>query len=426
MRGKHVLFRSLTLALFSLSILSAPRISGQQLNNLSAQLNVNGPITWTVAPPLGVQQPVLGFGPIATSAFLGSTQVVRVRGGAFQPVALVYGNLAIGAFSYGGNSIDIADDGALYANQILVSGFAGSPGAFTNAAGDFTMNPVLLCPGNSATSCATFLPTTATLQAVVGDASAAPFFVTASAACVVSVFGTQTLFALSAEQSTVYNFPSGFTFNFYGTNYTSCFVNANGFVSFGGVDNSFPVPTPFLVRSGPRRIMSFYDDLEPQIQASARGTRIYAHSFVDGGQTKVRIVHENCTEFADANGPVGGEMVLSQNGDIEIFIPPTCYEPFFNTVVGITPGQNIDPAVEPPPGQIDFGRDLSADVIAGPTPLGVNRAGFEIFYEFPTPAAHPLDLQGFGSTPGALYSSGIKFIRNPLVTGPNQAEYIIQ
>lgn len=421
-----------TAQLLAALFISIASLEAQQANSFGAQLNVNGPINSAPSQPL-YQNPVLGIGPVETSAFYGQANTIRVLGIPNMPVALVYGAYQPGALvvanTFGNTSIDIADAGGFYANQILLSGFSNGPTGFaqTNASGAFTFSPVLTCPLGSAGACATLSPVVVALQAIVGAPFNPPLLVQSTAASVISVFSSPfTMMTLPGDLSVPYTFPNGFSFNFYGTTYTDCFVSANGFVSFGAVDTGFPAPTVASVRAGVRRIMSFYDDLTPEVGIAVYSSRIYVHQFIDGGTTKLRVVHENLSEFANATGPHGGEIVMSQNGDIEIFIPQYCRIPSISTVVGITPGNNIDPFPSGTVGQTAFGRDLSADSNLGPTPLGINRIGFEVFDYSNTPLLNPIDLIGFGYTPGALYSTGIRFTRNPLVTAPGQAEYIVQ
>lgn len=414
-------------------VLFAAQLAAQEVNTTAAQMNVNGPLTYLQGIfPVVVAPTVLGVGPLETSAFIGSVNVVRIAGAPSMPVLLAYGTYRPSAFAAPNFGFDLADAGGFYANQILLSGFGSgpSPSAQTNATGTLQISMTLQCPVPGPGACGPSLPLVTALQAVVADATNAPLFIRSTAASVISVFeGPPTTFALSADSSATFSFPPGFVFNFYGTNYTNCFVSANGFISFGAMDPGFPNPSVTTARIGVRRIMSFYQDLEPQVSATAYTTRIFAHSFVDAGQTKVRVVHENVAEFADSSGPHGGEVVMSQNGDIEIFMPPYCQTPAINTVVGITPGNNIDSGITPVPGQTPYGRDLTADATLGPTPLGINRIGFELFDYGSVPFIPPLnvlDLIGFGFTPGALYSPGIRFIRNPLVNTVGQAEYIVQ
>lgn len=406
--------------------------AAQQVNTVGAQLNINGPIA-TSSGIVAAQNPVLGIGPLETSAFYGQANSIRIAGVPNMPIALIFGAYQPGAIvvpgAVGTISVDIADAGGFYANQILVSGFSNGPASYaqTNASGNYGISPILTCPLGSAGACATLSPIIAAVQAIVGSPSNPPYFVQSTAASVISVFSSPfTMLTLANDNSVLYNFPNGFTFNFYGTTYTSCFISANGFVSFGAADAGFPFPTVTSVRAGVRRIMSFYEDLTPEAGTSALTSRVYAHQFIDGGTTKVRVVHENVAEFGNATGPHGGEIVMSQNGDIEIFLPQYCQVPSINTVVGITPGFNLDPGSISTPGQTVYGRDLSADVNLGPTPLGINRIGFELFDYSNLPLMNPIDLVGFGYTPGALYSTGVRFTRNPLVTAPGQAEYIVQ
>jgi hypothetical protein len=54
----------------------------------------------------------------------------------------------------------------------------------------------------------------------------------------------------------------GFTFMFYGTAYTQCYVNSNGSVTFGS-GSTLVTESPANLASGPRRAAVWWDDLDP-------------------------------------------------------------------------------------------------------------------------------------------------------------------
>jgi hypothetical protein len=70
-----------------------------------------------------------------------------------------------------------------------------------------------------------------------------------------------TLLSLSDDSFT--NVGLGFTFNFFGVNYNSMYVNSNGSISFGSGDKDFSESVSEFLGSPPR-IGGVWDDLNPQ------------------------------------------------------------------------------------------------------------------------------------------------------------------
>lgn len=348
------------------------------------------------------------------------------------PITLLYGDYTPGSYPFGASSIDLVDRGGLYGGQIVFSGWTDSSFA-TGAGGTFLLTATFNCPlSGNPPGCAPLVPFNQSIQGIIGAPSNPPFLVQATAVTVISFDVNPTNFsvmtAMAGDNSVALPFPPGFNFDFYGITYTSGFVSANGFISFGALDTGFPSPNVGIVRSGVPRIMAWYADLEPQFGASPQfnDPRVFAHSFFVGSQMCVRVVWENVAEFGDYSGPHGGEIAMFQNGDIFVFPSEYNQTNAFAAVVGITPGGNIDPGGLGVTGQTVFGRDLSLDVVNGPTFLGVNRIGFEVFTSnFYAPAFNVMDLSGFNYVPGLVPQNGIRFIKNPLVVGPGVAEYIV-
>ena len=96
-------------------------------------------------------------------------------------------------------------------------------------------------------------------DATLGQASAAKTNSTGACQCMVPVDPTFTLVPMSGYTSPYRNddgssnsIPLGFNFCFYGTTYTSCFINNNGNISFGSAystfsSNSFPDPSFVMI-----------------------------------------------------------------------------------------------------------------------------------------------------------------------------------
>jgi hypothetical protein len=401
--------------------------SAQQLNTSFAALGIN------VDP-----NTLLGQGPTNAGVFTDSNISINIQGFPETPVLLLHGPLQTNALiTTFGFRLDLTNQGNNYANQILVDGYANpSPATWTasaivNGGKLFFVGAVPACTRNAQNQlvCITQPSFTRAVQAITQDPTNAPFNVRSTAAASLNFTNGYTSFnvntQVAADSSVQYNFLGGFTFNFYGTTYSSCFISANGFVSFGGSDTGFPDPNVSNIRQGVRRIMSFYNDLEPEI--STFTPRIYAQMFVENGARRVKIVHERLAEFGNATGPHGGEITMFENGDIFIFVPGYNAAPSINTGVGLTPGNNVDSGSPVQPGQTAFGRDLTNDVSTGPVFLAANKAAFELFDHgafAPTPVLNPFDLSGFGFNVADPNSSGIHFLRDP-GTSPGAA-YIIQ
>ena len=117
----------------------------------------------------------------------------------------------------------------------------------------------------------------------------------------------------------------------------------NGYISFAPAPTGFPTPSVTDVLGGVPRIMSYYTDLIPSPPAG----RIYYQQFAQAGERKMKIAHERLAEFGGTTGPHGGEMVIAESGDIHLLVPTYNGAISINTVVGITPGGNIDPGGGP-------------------------------------------------------------------------------
>ena len=400
----------------------------------SAAQQVNGPFH-----ALAVNQPtsnVLFQANTTAAVFTDSTITVNMKGQASTPVILLWGTLQLNALNMLNFKVDLANQGSSYANQQLMNGYTNpSPATWTNAAGDLAylaQLPACVISGTGALTCISQSTFSQAVQAVVQDPTNAPFNVSTTGACNMTFTNGYTNFALGsfgADLSVTYNFLGGFTFNFYGTTYTQCFVSANGFVSFGGQDTGFPQPSVGVCRSGVRRIMAFFNDLEPNSTPASYNPRIFAQMSIENGVRRVKIGHERLAEFANATGPHGGEITMFENGDVIVFVPGYNVAPSISTAIGITPGNNLDTGTPPAVGQTAFGRDLSADFSAAaggaPVFLGTNRAGFELFDYTNIPVNNVFDLSGLGFNPANPEESGIKFLRDPGVTGAGQAQYII-
>ncbi len=342
--------------------------------------------------------------------------------------------IVINAWNMFNIQMDIRDVGGNgYADQVLFDGY-NSPTAntMTNAAGQFSAVASMASCVKQAN-----IPTCTQIQlynkfeissqAIVNDPTNPPFNVRSTAAIQGTFRNGYKKFQLNdslaiGEDFGIFPFRNGFTFNFYGVNYTRAFVSSNGHISFGAVDQSFPNPSVNNVLSGVPRIMSYYTDLSPEINTFANPTRIYAQQFRDpSGLMKVKFVHEYVAEFSNVSGPHGGEIMITDNDDIAVYVHGYQGPPSINTVVGITPGNNVDPNV------FGFGPDLSA-LHGTLTARGLGKSAFELFDHGLFPINNPIDLNGFANSVNDPIGRGIKFLKNPsaLNTTPFNSSYIIQ
>lgn len=408
---------------------------GQQSNMVLSSYMVNA------TPSSGVGQ----SSPISVSTMTDTPLNLNVRGYPLSfPVVMLYdaattlnNTIVLNAFSNYNFKIDLRDRNTNgYGDQILFDGFARpSPATWTDNTGNLSVVaevPACLLQ-NNALNCITSSAAQqfeVSTQALVYDATNVPFNIRSTAATKGTFDNGYQQFSLSFDNSASFAFKQGFTFRFYGTVYSTCWVSANGFVSFGPTaDTSFPSPTVSSIIGSPSnftvpRIMPFYTDLEPQIGTYGAATRIYARQFTDSaGVRKVKFVHAYLAEFSDLTGPHGGECVITEQGDIAVYVAPYQTSPSINTAVGITAGSASNQTLA------SFGVDLSAK-------RGTNFAlspgghGFEVFDHFNTTPVHPLDLigVGFGTAATNGVGDGTVFLKNTALanTTPLNSGYIIQ
>ncbi len=337
--------------------------------------------------------------------------------------------ISLNAWNMFGIQIDVRDkNNNGYSDQIFFDGYSQpSPLTWTTSSGSLTrVVSIPACTSSGGiNTCITspfFNQFEIASQAIVQNPVAMPFGLQSTPATQGVYDNAYQEFVLGDNDAGTYNFKQGFSFNFYGVNYTQALVSTNGYVSFGAASSAFPVITVNNVRVQAPRIMSFYDDLLGVASVSGGTKRIYAQQFCDAsGVMKVRFVHEFLAEFGDMTGSHGGEIVITDNDDIAVFVPGYQGAPSINTVVGITPGLGIDPNV---PG---FGRDLSA--LSGTmTVLNPGRSAFELFDHGPGTPLNPIDLIGFANNMSHPVGRGIVFRKNPaaLNTTPANSSYIVE
>ncbi|MFT7617129.1 MAG: hypothetical protein ACI97A_000763 [Planctomycetota bacterium] len=362
------------------------------------------------------------------------------------PVAMIIdrgpvlgGTIQINALSFGSLQIDLRDKGNNgYSEQILFCGFSSPVSLATHTGGGGAFSATTGIPAcaqntNGVTICITnsiFDQFEIGSQALVVDPTKIPLGLETTPAVQGLFDNGYKQFMLSGESNGVFTFKQGFVFKYYGLSFTQANLSANGFVSFGQVDTGFPSPTVSSIRTGVRRILSFYNDLVPeQLNATGTGpayalTRIYAQQFKDvNGLTKVKFVHDHLAEFSNTTGPHGGEIIITDNDDIAVFLPGYNGVPSINTAVGITPGNSVDNNVP------TFGENLSQRFGTLYTPPSLGDSAYEVFdHGPPAGVLNPIDLIGFANNPTHPVGPGIVFLKDTNVpnTTPTNSRYIIQ
>ncbi|HSH03363.1 MAG TPA: hypothetical protein VLL52_12650, partial [Anaerolineae bacterium] len=126
---------------------------------------------------------------------------------------------------------------------------------------------------------------------------------------------TGTSISLTDDGSYELNLP--FTFNFYGTNYTSIFVNANGIFTFGAAPTTPNSYTPHALPSAttPNNLIAgFWADLDP----SAGGTIHYQHFYQSNSQFTI-IQFTNVPHHASTTAKVSFQLKLySHSGHFQL------------------------------------------------------------------------------------------------------------
>ena len=130
----------------------------------------------------------------------------------------------------------------------------------------------------------------------------------------ISGSGTDLIGSISDEQ-TVGPFGLGFTFNFFGVDYTNFYINSNGFITFGTTagQTNFPFPIPSL-NTPNNLIAGFWKNLDPT-NISVTGKHLYYGT--NAGD--MVITFEN---YPQKNGLADGwitfQVIIKPSGNIKI------------------------------------------------------------------------------------------------------------
>lgn len=418
--------RTLSLLAWWASLALPLAAQAPQLNTLDSALNLNDTainafFAQAVTPP-----------PLTAALLTDSPFTLNLKANPSTPVLLLWSGSANGSSTsiaastpFPGIQIDIADQGAPgYGDQILVDGYAAPwPTTYTDGNGDWslcTLLPACTTTGG-ATTCITAPNFDVTVQAVVA-APNPPFNITTTGTVRGDFLNGYTPYSFQGpanDEFALHSFLNGFTFDFYGTNYSEVWISENGQVQFGTSAGlgAFANPSLALVNGSAPRIMSYFNDLDPDISGPSLSIFV-RQSTSKAGLRQVQIVHRNVQEFMGATGPHGGTITLNETGEIAVLVDATNAPPSINTVVGISPG---GAPLSSFPNPIT-GFDLS--VLTGTfTPLGAGVPGFEVFDAGANPVTNPVDLAGFNQFNGSPFGPGVIFLPDPAF--PNGG-YIVQ
>ncbi len=405
-------------------------LPAQQQNSFFASLNVDSPASAAVPAPVTASVLTDSNIQLNMHGFPGIHPVVVFFATSFSAGGSLSINAAPSLNQYG-FGIDIPDMGAPgYSDQEYVNGYL-LPGSssFTNSLGDLNLTinlPACALVGGQPV-CVTAPTWEVSAQALMVDPTNAPFGIRSTGAGTGAFTNGFEEFSIGTDGFATFAFRGGFTFPFYGFAYTQAFVSENGYIAFASAGlTGFPTLTVSAVSSGAPRIMSFYEDL---VQGTSGGVqaRIYAQQFVAPGPggtpvRKIRFVHWMLQEFANTTGPHGGETVITENGDIAVFVAGYNSTPSINTFVGITRGSG-GPAVT------GFGRDLSVDVALGPTTVPMGQHAFELFdHGNAAGVVNAIDVVALGIFNNSPVGRGITFLLDPSTPNvtPSTTGYIIQ
>ncbi|HRP91602.1 MAG: T9SS type A sorting domain-containing protein [Ignavibacteriaceae bacterium] len=130
----------------------------------------------------------------------------------------------------------------------------------------------------------------------------------------ISGTGTDLIGSISNEQ-TVGPFSLGFTFNFFGVDYTDFYINSNGFITFGATSGqtNFPFPIPSL--NAPNNLIAgFWKDLDPT-NTSVLNKHLYYG--LSGGEMVISFVNYPQLN-ADIDGWITFQIIIKPSGNIKI------------------------------------------------------------------------------------------------------------
>jgi hypothetical protein len=209
--------------------------------------------------------------------------------------------------------------------KITVSGLGGTTGGYTvqvilNAA--FETEGVI--PGSTNNTLATAQDisgafrteqtsiATGQIGAVLGTTDNAGYSASAVAFTFEDISGTGTVIGgLTNQDDASASIPVGFSFPFYGTNYTSLFVSSNGLITFGSGDSTF-TNGDLTTSSAFAAIAAYWDD---QYVHSPPGNVFF--QMVGSGSNQHLDIQWNNVQYYFSSGPITYEAQLYADGRIQ-------------------------------------------------------------------------------------------------------------
>jgi hypothetical protein len=305
----------LTTLSLALVILAAPHVLAQQNNSATASLLING----SSGPPYPISGVLLPRGVVSVAVLNGAP-------GAPWLGYVSSGLLANGFPVLNAQLVDLAPAGL----ALVYDGIANPA---------FSMDQTGMWLANFTIAPSTPLGTSRAFQAVVADpTSSSNVRLTAATQVVVSP-GVTTVVVPGSDDGSVSVSLATFStsFPYYGSTYTSFFINMNGFVSFGSPDGDF-TPTIAEFRGGVPRIAPFWVDLS----ANTGGTVSYSVN-ESVSPPVVRVNFTNVPEFSlpTATHTFSIEMDMLVGNFRMISDPFNAGAAGFSMITGFTPGQNL-------------------------------------------------------------------------------------
>lgn len=130
----------------------------------------------------------------------------------------------------------------------------------------------------------------------------------------ISTTGTDVIGDLS-DDNVIGPYDIGFTFNFFGNDYTQFYISSNGFITFVTTSSSYPGNQTIPTAGAPNAIVAlFWDDLNPT-DPDVLNPHCYYGNDSNGNLV---VTFENYPEYgADADGWITCQLILKQNGNIK-------------------------------------------------------------------------------------------------------------
>lgn len=349
-----------------LAFLAAGAMAQAQPNSAAAALTVdgaNGPLY-----------------PMLVNVRNNTLSTLTVAGAPTMPYAIAqtYGDLVAPptvAFGYGYFHLPLSP-----LPNVFADGFSQPLAHSLPASGSRTFPAIVLPPGIFPAGIP--VGTMLGFQAIVQDPTSF-FGLTLSAATRVTVTAGPTIMNLQLgdEGVAAIALPSGLVLPYYGSNYTSAYVNANGYMTLGTSTTGFS-STPTEFEGGPPRIAGFWTDLDQQ-----SGTiKVTIDSSPPSVAPYLSVEYANVQDWGSFGFPHTFSYVIDATGLVSMTHPTNNFVSIFEVIVGVTQGGSAWPAAV----VVSQAKDLSAIQSAG----GMHGATSESFSEWYGTTTMPVYFYG--------------------------------